>query len=89
MDEVLSFFLWLIVDFALIGTAKAVVAVATLGRWRGERYGQNEARVYGPAGALSFHYQGQRVITNTGLLFVGTVFYVLAALAFAWLASEP
>jgi len=39
---------------------------------------KDEARIYGPAGALSFVRDGQRVVTALGLSVVGGAFYFFA-----------
>jgi hypothetical protein len=59
-------------------TGRVIVRLVSLGRWRGEPLFGNEGRIYGAAGALSFVRDGQRVITETGLMFVGLAFYVAA-----------
>lgn len=59
-------------------TGRMIVRLVSLGRWRGEPLFGNEGRIYGAAGALSFVRDGQRVITETGLMFVGLAFYVAA-----------
>lgn len=50
---------------------RIVVYMLTLGQWRGERVMKDEGRIHSAAGALSFVRDGQRVITCTGLSFVG------------------
>jgi hypothetical protein len=37
MDELLIFAAWLVVELLLIGTGRAVISLASFGRWRGER----------------------------------------------------
>jgi hypothetical protein len=59
-------------------TGRVIVRLVSLGRWRSEPFLGNEGRIYGAAGALSFVRDGQRVITETGLMFVGLAFYVAA-----------
>jgi len=77
VDELFVLLGWVLVELVLIGTGKAAVTLATLGRWRGEQLSSRESRVHGLAGALSFVRDGQRVVTRTGLLFVGIGFYVV------------
>ncbi len=60
-----------------IQTGRVVVWLVSFGKWRGEPLFGDEGRIYGAAGALSFVRDGRRVITETGLLFVGVVFYVV------------
>ncbi len=71
----------------LIGSALGVITIQigrlavwifSLGRWRGEPLFGDEGRIFGAAGALSFVRDGRRVITETGLLFAGIVFLVVA-----------
>ena len=73
MDELLADVLGIFVR----QTGRLVVWLITFGRWRGEPLLDDEGRIYGAAGALSFVRDGQRVITDTGLLFVGIAFYVV------------
>lgn len=58
-------------------TGRWVVWAISFGRWRGEPWLGNEGRIHGLAGALSFVRDGKRVVTETGLFFVGIVFWVL------------
>lgn len=85
MESVLSGLAWLFVELLLIGTGRGVVRLLTLGRWRGEQFAGDEGRIYGPAGALSFRLDGQRVITKAGLFVAGALFYLLAVPALSWL----
>jgi hypothetical protein len=61
-------------------TGRLVVWAVSLGRWRSVSLLSDEDRIYGPAGALSYVHQGKRVFTGTGVLFVGTMFYILMVL---------
>jgi hypothetical protein len=72
MDEIIGGALGVIT----IQTGRVVVWLVSFGKWRGEPLFGGEGRIYGAAGALSFVRDGRRVITETGLLFVGVVFYV-------------
>ncbi|MCX2860846.1 hypothetical protein OOZ63_03230 [Paucibacter sp. PLA-PC-4] len=85
MDSVLSGVFWLTFELLLIGTGRGVVRLLTLGHWRSEKFGGDEGRIYGPAGALSFRFDGQRVITRAGLFVAGLLFYLLAVPALLWL----
>ena len=76
MDEFLSS----TVGFLVAQTGRAVVWLISLGKWRGEQFNTDEARIYSAAGSLSFIRDGRRVITDTGLLFIGMAFYVLLIL---------
>ena len=87
MGELLASLLMGAVEVVLVLTGKAVVAIATVGRWRGEHLTKSEAHVYGPAGALSFKREGRRVITATGMLLIGVLFYVALGVVLLWLAS--
>jgi hypothetical protein len=75
---------WLVVEVVLIRTGGAAVWSVSLGRWRGENISEEEGRIYGPAGTLSFLWEGRRVVTANGMLFAGILVYV--ALAFSLLA---
>ena len=85
MTEFLVAMLWSAVEVLIVFTGAQVVRVLSLGRWRAERRGGREARIWSAAGALSFRHQGQRVVTTNGLILVGWVFYaVLVAMAVAF-----
>ena len=75
MDAAMAF----VVEFVFVLTGRAVVWLISFGRWRGEEMTTNEALIYSAAGSLSFVRDGRRVITHTGLMFFGIVFYVLLA----------
>jgi hypothetical protein len=60
-----------------VQTGRVIVWLVSFDKWRGEPLFGEEGRIYGAAGALSFVRDGKRVITETGLLFVGAVFYVV------------
>lgn len=87
MGEFLASLLLGAVEVMLVLTGKAVIAITTFGRWRGEQLTRSEGHTYAPAGALSFKREGQRVITATGMLFIGIIFYVLLGVVLLWLAS--
>ena len=87
MGELFASLLLGAVEVLLVLTGKVVVAVATIGRWRGEHLAKSEAHIYGPAGALSFKREGQRVITATGMLLIGVLFYIGLGVVLLWLAS--
>ena len=73
MDEIIGG----VLGVFTIQTGRVVVWLVSFGKWRGEPLFGDEGRIYGAAGALSFVRDGRRVITDTGLLFVGVVFYVI------------
>ena len=73
MDEIIGALLGVIA----MQTGRVVVWLVSFGNWRGEPLFGDEGRIYGAAGALSFVRDGRRVITDTGLLFVGVVFFVV------------
>jgi hypothetical protein len=77
MDELIAGVLGILVR----QTGRLVVWLITFGRWRGELLLKDEGRIYGAAGAISFVRDGQRVITDTGLLFIGIAFYVVLLVA--------
>lgn len=89
MEDLISLLLWFFVDVLLIRTGRVVVTVASGGRWRGEDRARNEARLHGPAGALSFAHRGQRVVTLTGLALAGAAFYLgILCIALAMAAAR-
>jgi hypothetical protein len=73
MDKLISG----VLGFMVRQTGRVVVWFVSLGQWRGEQLFDDEGRVHGAAGALSFVQDGRRVITDTGLLFFGITFYVV------------
>ena len=73
MEEIIGALLGVIA----MQTGRVVVWLVSFGNWRGEPLLGDEGRIYGAAGALSFVRDGRRVITDTGLLFVGVVFFVV------------
>jgi hypothetical protein len=77
MTEFVVAMLWSVLELLLVFTGAQVVRVVGLGRWRSERWGSDEARIFGAAGALSFRHEGKRVVTNNGLVFVGVLFYIM------------
>jgi preprotein translocase subunit Sec61beta len=80
MAEIITAFVWELLELILAFTGKFVVWALSFGRWRSESVRENESRVFAAAGALSFVREGQRVITVTGLVFAGLAFYILLVL---------
>ena len=80
MAEIITAFVWELLELILAFTGKFVVWALSFGRWRSESVRENESRVFAAAGALSFLRAGQRVITATGLVFAGLAFYILLVL---------
>ncbi len=76
MDEIIA----VVLGFIVRQTGRGAVWPVSFGRWRGEQLLGDEGRIHGAAGALSFVRDGRRVITDTGLLFVGISFYVVLLL---------
>ena len=74
MRAFLGMLLWCAVDLAFVLAGKLFVRMISLGRWRGESLSSSEGRMYGPAGALSFKRDGQRVFTWSGMQLAGVVF---------------
>lgn len=66
-----------VLQILLIQFGRLPIWIFSLGRWRGEPLFGDEGRIFGAAGALSFVRDGQRVITETGLLFAGIAFLIL------------
>ena len=89
MGEAIAAFLLGAIEVIVVLTGKAVVSVASFGRWRGESLSGAEGRIHAPAGALSFKRDGQRVFTPTGLSLIGFLFYGLLALGLVWWSSLP
>lgn len=83
MDELIKTALWVFT----VQTGRAAVWLLSLGRWRGEPLFGDEGRIFGAAGALSFVRDGQRVITETGLLFAGIASLIALALIAMTIAS--
>lgn len=84
MDEIVSALL----EIVVAQTGRAIIWLVSFGKWRGEKLLGNEGQIYGAAGALWFVRDGSRVVTTTGLLFVGGAFYVLlVACLLAWYAT--
>lgn len=88
MDHLLGALLEVVFGTVFVGTGRVIVAVFSLGRWRGASPFDNEERIYGGAGALSFVRDGQRVITTTGTGLLGFLFYFLVAVVLIASASR-
>ena len=86
LDAVFTGLVEFVLGVVVARTGRAVLALVSLGRWRGER--GDEGLIHGPGGALSFKRDGRRVLTTLGLQFLGTLFYVLVvAIAVALFAG--
>jgi hypothetical protein len=71
-----------VLGLLIMQVGRLAVWLFSLGRWRGEKPLEDEGLAFGAAGALSFVRNGQRVITETGLLFAGiTVLIALVIVA--------
>ena len=79
MTDLVVAVLWSAVDVLLIATGALLVRALSLGRWRTEDARNREARMFAPAGALSFRRDGQRVVTATGVYMAGSAFYAVLA----------
>lgn len=77
MPELLAALVWGAMELVIALSGKLFVQMISLGRWRSESLDGLEGRMHGPAGALSFKRDGQRVITSSGLVLAGLAFYVL------------
>ena len=86
MDHLLGALVELVFNVLLVGTGKVIIAVVSLGKWRGGSMFDTEESVHAAAGALSFVRDGQRVITTTGMGLLGFVFYLLLGVALIALA---
>lgn len=63
-----------------IQIGRLAVWIFSLSKWRGEPLFGDEGRIFGAAGALSFVRDGQRAITETGLLFAGIASLIVLTL---------
>lgn len=90
MEEGIGWLLAGLLELVVVETGKVVVAVASFGRWRGERISRNEGRIYSAAGSLWFRREGRVVVALNGLLFIGIIFYVVlfVSVAIYW-AAKP
>lgn len=87
MEHILSEVVLTALKFIVIQTGRVLVWLTSWGHWRGEALLGEEGRMYGAAGALSFVRDGQRVITDIGLQFIGAAFYgVLLVVLFLYAA---
>lgn len=68
-------------DVFLTLTGKLLVPVISLGRWRASPLGTNEECIHSAAGSLWFVRDERLVVTHTGQLFLGVVFYILLVIA--------
>lgn len=89
MEEGIGWLLAGLLELVVVETGKVVVAVASFGRWRGERISRNEGRIYSAAGSLWFRREGRVVVALNGLLFIGIIFYVVlfVSVAIYWTAK--
>lgn len=87
MEDGLVALLWLAFEFVLVWTGRAVIMAVSLGRWRGEQARGREGRIHSAAGSLSFIRDGRRVVTLTGLLFTGILFYVALVFLITYAAT--
>lgn len=76
MEELLG----LLAGFVIRQTGKGVVWAITFGHWQSDSMVNEKGRIYAAAGGLSYLRDGQRFVTNTGLLLIGFAFYVGVAL---------
>jgi hypothetical protein len=89
MDHLLGALLEIVFGTVVVGTGRVIVAVLSLGRWRGASMFDTEESIHGGAGALSFVRDGQRVVTTTGTGLLGFLFYLLLAVVLIACASRP
>ncbi len=88
MEELFGAVIQVVVYGILVNTGKALVFAGSLGRGRSERVLSNEHRRFPCAGSLWHRVEGQFVITETGLLFLGIAFYVLLVIGLLFLAAR-
>ena len=88
MEELFVFLIQVVVYGLLLNTGKVLVFLISLGRWRSARVLSKEHRWFSTAGALSHRIDGQRVVTETGLIGLGITFYVLLAIFLLYVAAR-
>jgi hypothetical protein len=77
----------LVVWVFFVETGRFVIAIVSLGRWKGTFRRSDEERIHGAAGALSFRRDGIRVITTPDLCLMGFLFYCFLAIAIGLLVA--
>jgi hypothetical protein len=80
MDRNLRSLLALLIEHALAHTGRFAIWLATLGRWRAERFEEGEAQSYAPQAILYFKRRGECVVTALGCMLSGIAFYVALGL---------
>jgi len=88
MDHLLGAFFEVVFGTIFVATGRVIVAVFSLGRWRGASPFDNEEKIYGRAGALSFVRDGRRVVTTNGTCLLGFLFYFLVVVLLIASASR-
>ncbi len=74
-------------EFFLALTGQVVLRAATLGRCQCQALGSQDHRMHGASGALWYTHDGRRLVTPTGQLLVGLVFYAVVAIALFGLST--
>ncbi len=77
MDNFLSTAL----DVLMTLTGKLLVPVISFGRWRASPLGTNEESIHSAAGSLWYVRDERLVVTHTGQLFLGVIFYIVLAIS--------
>ncbi len=85
MGDILAFLWGYLFEVLFVLVGRLAVGALSLGFWRSERLLEDEGRIYGAAGALSFVRDGQRVITREGLFWIGMVSVALLVVLFLWI----
>lgn len=67
MDHTVAWLLGCLFKVLFVLVGRLAVRALSLGFWRSEHLCQDEGRIYGAAGALSFVRDAQRVVTRQGL----------------------
>lgn len=73
----------MVYEFLLALTGQVVLRAATLGRLECQDLGSKDHRMRGASGALWYTHDGRRLVTPTGQMLAGLVFYVAIALVLA------
>jgi hypothetical protein len=81
MDTIVRGILGRLVERALAHTGRFAIWVATMGRWRAERFEEGEGQSVAPNAALYFRRRGECVVTTFGCMLSGIALYVVLGLA--------
>ena len=88
MGEAIAALAWAAIELLLLFTGRLIVLAVSGGHWRAEGVTSTEGSIHGAAGALSFKRDGQRVVTCTGQVLAGFLFYFLLVVGLIWMATQ-